>query len=108
MGGIAMDPDVLDVEGAADLFGVSPATIRAEAREGRLPGRRLGRHWRFSRPALLDWLAAPVDVDDEPLSAEDIAAIEQARAEIARGEYVTLDELDRRLAESRAAKRDSA
>jgi transcriptional regulator GlxA family with amidase domain len=29
----------------------------ALAEEGKLPGRRIGEHWRFSRPALVAWLA---------------------------------------------------
>jgi excisionase family DNA binding protein len=91
-----MDPQVLDVQGAAELFGVTPGTILAEAREGRLPGRKIGRHWRFLRPALLDWLRADEDVDDEPLSPEALAEIDQARAELANGDYITLEELHRR------------
>ncbi|MBA2522310.1 MAG: hypothetical protein H0V25_03155 [Solirubrobacterales bacterium] len=38
-----------------------PAVQRAEllelAESGTLPGRRIGDHWRFSRPALIAWLA---------------------------------------------------
>jgi excisionase family DNA binding protein len=99
-GGSDMDPNVLDIQGAADLFGVSPATIRAEAREGRLPGRRLGRHWRFSRPALLDWLG--VDEDDEPLSPEALSTILQSRADYERGDSITLEEYEcERRAEGR-------
>jgi excisionase family DNA binding protein len=29
------------------------------AAAGELPGRRIGQKWRFSRRAVLDWLAAP-------------------------------------------------
>jgi predicted transcriptional regulator len=47
-------------------------------------------------PALRAALLAPVD--DEPLRTAEIASIEQAHAEIARGEYVTDDELDILLA----------
>jgi predicted transcriptional regulator len=38
----------------------------------------------------------PVDVDDDPLSPEELAEIEEGAAQIARGEYVTLDELARK------------
>jgi excisionase family DNA binding protein len=48
--------DVLNVEEAAALLGVSPWTIREQARLGRIPGRKVGKEWRFSRPALLSWL----------------------------------------------------
>ena len=50
--------EVLNVDEAADLPGVSPWTIREQARQGRLPGRKVGKEWRFSREALLDWLRA--------------------------------------------------
>ena len=50
--------DILNVEEAATFLGVSPWTIREQARLRRLPGRKVGKEWRFSRQALLDWLGA--------------------------------------------------
>jgi excisionase family DNA binding protein len=47
-----MDSEVLDVEGAAALLGVGSWTIREQARAGRLPGRKVGTEWRFSRRIL--------------------------------------------------------
>jgi hypothetical protein len=41
---------------------------------------------------------ANAPLDDEPLTDEDRAAIAEARAEIERGETVTLDELDAHMA----------
>ena len=52
-------PDVLTVEQLAKLLQVDDKTVRALAAKGELPGRKLGRHWRFSRQAVLDWLATP-------------------------------------------------
>jgi excisionase family DNA binding protein len=52
-------PDVLTVEQLAELLQVDDKTVRALAAKGELPGRKLGRHWRFSRQAVLDWLATP-------------------------------------------------
>lgn len=48
-------------------------------------------------PVLKAFMEAPVD--DEPLSPEDIAAIEEAEAEIARGELVPWEEVKARLFE---------
>lgn len=48
--------DVLDVQEAADLLGVSVWTVRDAANKGELPARKVGRAWRFSRQALLEWL----------------------------------------------------
>src|SRR3954449_4329555 len=50
-------PEVLTVEGAAELLQVEPAAAAELAEAGELPGRRIGEEWRFSRAALLAWLA---------------------------------------------------
>lgn len=51
------EKDVLNVDDAAELLSVSPWTVREQARQGHLPGRKVGKEWRFSRVALLTWLA---------------------------------------------------
>src|SRR2546430_10893040 len=48
-------PDVLTVEQLAELLQVDEKTVRSLAAKGELPGRKLGRHWRFFRPAVRDW-----------------------------------------------------
>jgi len=53
------EPDVLTVEQLAQLLQVDEKTVRTLAAKGDLPGRKLGRHWRFSRQAVLEWLATP-------------------------------------------------
>jgi excisionase family DNA binding protein len=60
------EDEVLSVEEAAALLKVEPATVRREARAGRLPGRHVGKQWRFSRAALLGWLAGEVEGPGEP------------------------------------------
>jgi len=50
-------PEVLTVEQLADLLQVDGRTVRSLAARGELPGRKLGREWRFARRAVLDWLA---------------------------------------------------
>jgi excisionase family DNA binding protein len=50
-------PAVLTAEQAAELLAVAPAELLELAERGELPGRRIGAEWRFSRQALLDWLA---------------------------------------------------
>jgi excisionase family DNA binding protein len=53
------EPDVLTVEQLGELLQVDEKTVRSLAARGELPGRKLGRHWRFSRAAVLEWLANP-------------------------------------------------
>ena len=50
-------PDVLTAAQAAELLQVSEAEVLELAEAGTLPGRRIGEQWRFSRPALIEWLA---------------------------------------------------
>ena len=52
------DPDVLTLTQAAALVGMSDDRLKAEVQAGRLAGRRIGRTWRFTRPALMAWLEA--------------------------------------------------
>jgi excisionase family DNA binding protein len=50
-------PDVLTPEQAAELLQVPEQELLELAEAGTLPGRRIGDRWRFSRPALIAWLA---------------------------------------------------
>jgi excisionase family DNA binding protein len=51
-------PEVLTPSEAAALLRLDERTLTGAARRGELPGREVGGHWRFSRAALLDWLAS--------------------------------------------------
>jgi excisionase family DNA binding protein len=50
-------PDVLTPAQAGELLQVDEAEVVTLAEAGTLPGRRIGEQWRFSRPALIEWLA---------------------------------------------------
>jgi excisionase family DNA binding protein len=50
--------EVLTAEEAADLLRTDAATVTAMAEDGKLPGRKVGDEWRFTRDALLHWLSA--------------------------------------------------
>jgi excisionase family DNA binding protein len=50
-------PDVLTPSQAAELLQVDEDELLALAEQGSIPGRRIGDRWRFSRPALIEWLA---------------------------------------------------
>lgn len=49
--------DVLTSAQAAELLQVTEEEVVALADSGTLPGLRIGDRWRFSRPALIAWLA---------------------------------------------------
>jgi excisionase family DNA binding protein len=49
----------MSVEQAADFLQIEEALVLELAEAGRLPGKKLGVAWRFSRPALVEWLSKP-------------------------------------------------
>jgi excisionase family DNA binding protein len=53
----AEGPEVLTLGQLAEFLQLDEDEARALAELGRLPGRKLGKEWRFSRRAVLDWLA---------------------------------------------------
>ena len=52
------DREILNIDGAAALLGVSIKTFSKVLREGEVPGRKVGREWKFSRTALIDWVGS--------------------------------------------------
>lgn len=50
------EKEVLNLEEAGALLGISTKTLIKALREEDLPARKIGREWRFSRTALLAWL----------------------------------------------------
>jgi excisionase family DNA binding protein len=53
----AEPPEVLSPAQLSELVQVPEADLAAMAEAGELPGRRIGGEWRFSRAAVLAWLA---------------------------------------------------
>ena len=52
-------PEVMNAEQTAQFLQIEPAVVIEMAEAGQLPGRKLGAVWRFSRAALVAWLANP-------------------------------------------------
>src|SRR2546430_2098704 len=52
-------PEVMNAEQAAQLLQIEEKVVTELAEAGKLPGRKLGPVWRFSRAALVAWLAGP-------------------------------------------------
>jgi excisionase family DNA binding protein len=48
---------VLTLDEVAQLLRLPVESIESLARDGELPGRRIGEEWRFARAAVLRWLA---------------------------------------------------
>lgn len=52
-------PEIMTAEQAGQFLQLDEAAVVDLAERGQLPGRKLGPVWRFSRAALVAWLAAP-------------------------------------------------
>ena len=50
------DNEILNVEEAAALLGVSVKTFNKVLHSESMPARKIGREWKFSRQALIDWV----------------------------------------------------
>jgi len=52
-------PEVMNAEQAGQFLQVDEDVVVEMAESGKLPGRKLGKLWRFSRAALVAWLSTP-------------------------------------------------
>jgi excisionase family DNA binding protein len=52
-------PEVMNAEQAAQFLQIDEAAVLELAEAGKLPGRKLGSAWRFSRAGLVAWLSSP-------------------------------------------------
>lgn len=52
----SFEQEILNIDDAAAFLGVSVKTFSKVLREGDVPGRKVGREWKFSRQALIDWI----------------------------------------------------
>jgi len=50
------EQEILNVEQLAVLLAVPKSTVYTLVRDGQIPGHKVGRHWRFSRAAVLRWM----------------------------------------------------
>jgi excisionase family DNA binding protein len=53
------DEQVLTVDELAIYLKVSRSTLYKLLAEGKVPGQKVGRHWRFSKVAIDRWLQEP-------------------------------------------------
>jgi len=49
--------DILTVDEAAELLKIPRSSVYKLAQQGKIPGQKVGRHWRFNRTTLLKWIA---------------------------------------------------
>ncbi len=49
-------PSVMTIDELADYLQVAKSTLYKLAQTGRVPGQKVGKHWRFHRAAIDQWL----------------------------------------------------
>jgi len=49
-------PDVMTLDEVADYLRIPRSTVYKLDREGRIPGQKIGRQWRFRRAVVEHWL----------------------------------------------------
>lgn len=53
---VTVPSTVLTIDDLAEYLKISKSTLYKLAQEGALPGQKIGRHWRFHRDAVDEWL----------------------------------------------------
>jgi excisionase family DNA binding protein len=48
---------VFQIDEAAELLRIPRSTVYKLAQLGKIPAQKVGRHWRFHRDSLVDWIA---------------------------------------------------
>ena len=51
--------EIMTTEEIAVMLRMHPVTVRLKAASGEIPGRQVGRRWKFSRSRIMEWLAHP-------------------------------------------------
>lgn len=52
--------DILTVDEAAELLKIPRSSVYKLAQQGKIPAKKVGRHWRFYRPAIIKWIEGQV------------------------------------------------
>jgi excisionase family DNA binding protein len=50
--------EVMTIDELADYLKVSKSTLYKLAQQGRVPGQKVGKHWRFNKQAIDDWISS--------------------------------------------------
>lgn len=54
----AQPEQVMTIDELAAYLKIAKSTLYKLAQEGKVPGQKVGKHWRFSRNAIDEWLRA--------------------------------------------------
>jgi len=83
--------EALTVDEVALRLNVERKTIYGMLKRGDLRGVRAGRLWRVPLAAFQSYVNGRSEMDDKPLSSDDLAAITQGIEAIQHGDFITLE-----------------
>jgi len=94
-----MVQEIMTAQEAAEYLRLGVDTLKRWTRAGHVPGRRIGRQWRFSKAALDEWLAEGGPEYEALVDRGLLEATEEAMADVAvgRSKLVPWDEAKKRL-----------
>jgi excisionase family DNA binding protein len=65
--------DILTIDEAAELLKIPRSSVYRLSQQGKIPARKVGRHWRFHRGVLLSYVAGVSNLDS-PIRTSELAA----------------------------------
>jgi len=72
--------DIMTIEDLAAYLQISKSTLYKLVQEGKLPGQKVGKRWRFHKEAIDQWLKQHPDSAREPASKEPRESPDPTRA----------------------------
>ena len=90
---MSSSPDVLTAKEAAKFLRTRPETLKRLARQGRVPGVKLGHEWRFWRDDLVDFMSG----EYEAAVDRGLARVVEERMADGEEEWLPLEEVKRDL-----------
>lgn len=87
-------PEVMTAEEAAAFLRLPANLLVRKAREGQIPGARIGRRWRFSRRLLLEWIEG-ASIPEDLVEKSMVEAVRERMA--VQDEWLTVDQVRQRL-----------
>ena len=58
----SLQTEVMTIEDVAEYLRIPISSAYKLAQDGKIPGQKVGRHWRFHRNTLVDWISHPQDL----------------------------------------------
>lgn len=64
--------DIMTIEDVAEYLRIPVSSAYKLAQGGKIPGQKVGRHWRFHRPTLVRWIAGQTYTDSKKPDQESL------------------------------------